>query len=132
MMSVPVVLGAGKSRDQDIGAKSANDAHDISERHIVTAPFLKSFVRSLRISEISNTGKSLLNSVVAIGGQQLQRAQHPEHIEQTAAELVLSAFATSQREQQGLHAFSARLHRQQATILVVRMCDDHHQTAGGL
>src|SRR6266404_9228947 len=112
MMSVPVVLGAGKSRDQDIGAKSANDAHDISKRHIVTAPFLKSFVRSLRISEISNTGKSLLNSVVAIGGQQLQRAQHPEHIEQTAAELVLATLAASKREQQRLHTFTSGLERQ--------------------
>ena len=69
MMSVTIVVCAGETRDQYIRTKFANHAHDISQRDIMSAPFLKSLFGGLRVSKVGNAAEALLNTVVSVGSQ---------------------------------------------------------------
>src|SRR5262249_9463994 len=118
--------------NQDVWAKLANDANDVLQWHIVSAPFLKCLLSNFGVSEIGHPRKSLLNSVVAVGSQKFERAKNPKNIEQAAAFFILPAFAAREGQQQSLHALAARLTSQQAAIFIIRMGDHHHQSARGL
>ena len=132
MMAVTVAVGPGEARHQHVRPELADDADDVRKRNVVTAPLLKSFFGRLRVSEISNPGEPLLDSVVTISRQQLKRAQNAELIGKGIAGFILSALASCKREQKCLHSLAPCFKRQQAAILIVRMGDYHHQATGGL
>ena len=131
-MSVSIAVRPGEARHQHIGTKSADHSHHVAERDVMPAPLLKSLIRILGIAEIGDPAEALFHSVVAIGCSKLQRAQHAQHIEQVAADLVLAAFAASQSHQQRRYSLAARLEGQHASVFVVGMRDGLHQAGGGL
>ena len=69
MMSVTIVVCAGETRDQYIRRKFANHAHDISQRDIMSALFLKSLFGGFGVSKIGDAAEALLNAVVSVGSQ---------------------------------------------------------------
>src|ERR1700736_4298086 len=130
MVAVSVGVSAREAGDQNIGTEGADYANHVGEGDIVAAPLLKSFFRGLRISEIGDAGEALLDSVVTVGGQKLERAQDSKFVEQTGAEFVLSAFAASEGEKECLHAFAPGFEGEGCAIFVVGMGNHHHQTPG--
>src|SRR6266496_1123570 len=130
MMRMPVALGAGKAGNKNIWAEGANDAHHVGKWDIFAAPVLKCFLGSLRKTEVGDTREALLDSVVTIRSQKLQRADDAKFVEESGAKFVLSAFAASQRHENGLDSVAARLQREYAAIFVVGMGGNHHQTSG--
>ena len=132
MVSVPVPVGSGKARNQDIGTKSSNHAHHVAERDIMPAPLLKGFFRIFGIAEIRHPAEALLDSVVTVRCRQLQHAQHAQHVEQIAADLVLAAFAPSQSHQQCGDPVAARFQRQHAAIFIIGVRGRLHQSGRGL
>ena len=129
---MPIAVRSREARNQHVWPEGANHSHHVTERDIVPSPLLEGLVGILRIAEIGNSAEALFHAVIAIGGRQLQRAQHAQHVEQIASDFVLPAFAASERHQQRGHAFAARLESQHAAIFVVGMRDGLHQASGGL
>ena len=76
-MPVPISIRTRKARDQNIRTKGSNHPHHIPQRDIVTFPFLKRLFRILGITKIRHPREALLDTVVAVRRQQLQRAQDP-------------------------------------------------------
>ena len=128
MMPMAIAIRARKPRHQHVRTKGSNHPHHVAERDIVPLPLLKCFFGSLRISKIRHARESLLNAVISVGSQQLQRPQHAQRVEQIAAQLVLSPFPARQRHQQCRDAFPARFERQHAAVFVIGMRRDLHQT----
>src|SRR6516162_10268032 len=108
MMSVAIAWGALEASADDIRTEGANHPHHIAQRDIVAAPLLECFFRGLGEAEIGHAREALLDSVVAVGGQQLQGTDDAELIKQIAAELVLPSLAAIQRELQYADAVPAR------------------------
>src|SRR5258707_9381936 len=121
MMAVAVVVGSRESRNQNVGAEGADYADDVGEGDVVASPFLESFFGGLRVSEVGDAGEALLDSVIFVGGEEFERAQDAEFVEETGAEFVLSAFATSEGEEKCLHAFAAGFQGEGAAVFVVGM-----------
>ena len=94
--------------------------------------FSKGLFRRLGEAKIGDAGEALLHAVIAIGGQQLQRANNAQLVEQIAADLVLAAFAAIERQLQHADAVAARFQRQHAAIFVVGMSDGVHQPRRGV
>ena len=93
-MAVSVI--ALKPRDQHVGAKGADDTHNVSECGLVPLPFLKRLIGIFGEPEIGDAGEALLHSVITIRFRQLQCPQNTEHIEKVAAHLILPAFPAIQ------------------------------------
>src|SRR5271157_1687204 len=127
MMAVAVARAALKASTDYVRAEGANHTHHVAQRDIVTTPLLECFLRSLGKAKIGNTREALLDSVITIGDQQLERAYDAELIEQIAANFVLPAFTAVQRELQHAHTVPARLQREHAAVLIVRMSHGVHQ-----
>ena len=99
-MAVAVARVALKTSADDIRTEGSNHAHHVAQRNIVTTPLLECLLRSLGEPKIGNAREALLDSVVTVGSQQLQRADDAELIEQIAANFVLPAFTAIERELQ--------------------------------
>ena len=97
-MAVAVAFSAGEACHQNVGTKFTNHAHNVSERNVVTAPLLESLFWRFRVSEIGDTCKALLNSVIAVRGEQFKRTQDAESIRKSVASFVLSALSASERK----------------------------------
>src|SRR4051812_35456674 len=94
-------------------------------------PFFEGLFGRLRESKIGNTREALLDSVVAPGFKQLERAQDAEFIGKVRAGLVLSAITAGQREEFDGDAVAARFEREQSAIFVIRVGGDVHEARGG-
>ena len=127
MVSVAVAVGALEARYQYIRTEGSDHAHDICEAGLVTMPLLKRLVGILGKPEVRDARETLLHPVEAIRGRQLERAQNTEHVEQIAANLVLTPFAAIQGQQQHGVPFSAGLARHHAAVFVVRVCGCVHE-----
>ena len=132
MMAVAIAWGALKASADHIRTEGANHAHHVAQRDIVTAPLLECLLRRLGETEIGNAREALLDSVVAVGGQQLQRADDAELVEQIAADFVLPALAAIERKLQHADAVPARFQREHAAVFVVGMGDGMHQARRGV
>src|SRR5208282_2841249 len=73
MVAVAVARAALKARANHIRAESANHAHHVAQRDIVTAPLLEGLFRRLGETKVGDAGEALLDSIVAICGQQFER-----------------------------------------------------------
>jgi hypothetical protein len=117
--------------DDDVGADRA-DHPDVVAEDLLLAPFLERLVDAERIAEIDRAGEVLVGAVEAMRRQQLLAAQHGERLEQLRADLVLPAVAARRGDERGAEPHAMRVIRQQAVVLVVRMCRRHHQIADGV
>ena len=132
MMAVTVARVALKASADHIRTEGANHPHHVAQRDIVTAPLLERLFWSLGETEIGDPREALLDSVVAVGRQQLQRADDAELIQQIAADFVLPALAAIERELQHARAVPARLQREHAAVFVVGMSNGVHQPRRGV
>ena len=132
MMAMPVAAVAPETSADHVRTEGANHAHHIAKGDVMAVPHLKGFIRRFGESEIGNPGETLVNSVIAVGRQQLQGANDAEFIQKIAANFVLAAFATIQGELQGGDAVSARFKREHAAVFVVRMGDGMHEARRGM
>ena len=76
MMPMPIAFRSREPRHQHIGPKLANHPHYVGERDIVPLPLLKCLFGTLRITKVRHLRESLLDSVIAVGREHFQRAQH--------------------------------------------------------
>jgi hypothetical protein len=97
----------------------------------MTSPFLESLFGSLGETEIGDAGEVLLGAVVAVGLEQLERAQDAELVGEMRAGLVLSAIAAREREELDGDSVAARFEREQAAVFVVGVRVNVHETRGG-
>src|SRR5271166_5718086 len=132
MVAVAIARIALKSGTDDIWPESANHPNHVAERDIVTTPLLERLLRSLGEAEIGDACEALLDSVVTVGGQQLEGSDDAQLIEQIASDFVLPAFTAIERELQHADAVSARFQSEHATVLVVRMSNGVHQACRGV
>src|SRR5579864_8621116 len=108
-----ITLGAGKTRNQNVGAERSNHANHVRESDVMAAPFGESLVGVLRESEIGDARESVLYTVMLVGGEKFLGSQNAENVGQVAANLVLAALAAIQRHQQRGNAVTAGLECQQ-------------------
>ena len=132
MIAVSVARRALKARADHVRAKGADDAHHVGQRDIVATPFLEGLLGRLGKAEIGDAGEALFHSVIAVSGQQLQRANNAQFVEQIAADHVLAALAAIERQLQNTVAMAAGLKSQHAAIFVVGMGDRMHQARRGV
>src|SRR5437879_3667346 len=121
MMCMSVALGTGKSCHKNVGREGTDETHRVGEGDGVTTPVLKRFLGGLRESEIPDAREALLHSVVAVGRKKLKRADYTKLVEESGAEFVLTAFATSQSHEHRMHAVATGLEGEHAPVFVVRM-----------
>src|SRR5581483_6807058 len=96
-MGVSIARSSAEARHKYVGTECANHANHIAERDVMSAPLLECLFRSFRKSEVGHARKPLLDSVVLIGSQEFQRAQHSQLVGESVARFVLSALAARQR-----------------------------------
>ena len=100
--------------------------HHVVE-HAVMTPDREGLVEGLGKTEVRNTGEILIDTVAAVGGQQLFCAHQRQLVPQVVGHDVLTTFPAIQREQGDASALATGLVGEHSAIFVVRMGDDHHQ-----
>src|SRR5262249_24563178 len=66
MLAVAVARGSAPARCHNVRTKSANYAHHIVKRDVVSAPFLKGFVGALGEAEVGDAAEALFNAVITV------------------------------------------------------------------
>jgi hypothetical protein len=97
MMAVTVGVGAGKAGDDNQRTERADDADHVVE-HILLGPARCRLGARLRESEINRAREELVAAIEPARLQQLLGANDAKRIEQLAADDVLTALATGQRQ----------------------------------
>ena len=76
MMAVSIALGAGKAAGEDVRTESADHPHHVSQRNVVTVPLIECLFSGFGVPEVRHAAEALLHTIVFIGLEKLQRAQH--------------------------------------------------------
>ena len=112
-----------KTRDEHVGTKSADDAHDVGE-DVVAIPEGERFLVAFRETEIVGAGEKLHAAVDAPRGEQFLGADDPERGAEFGADEVLPAVAAGEREVAGAIAVRAGEAGDQARVFVVGVGGD--------
>ena len=118
----------GKSRDDNVRAELADQAHDVAKDGL-PVPDTQGFLGSLRVPEVLRAGEVLLPAVQPARGEQLLRARHAERLAELGAEQVLAAVAASERKIGRPVSASAGKVSDGLRVLVVRMGGDVEHAA---
>src|SRR5882757_7987463 len=130
VVAVSIAARAGETGDQNVGPKSANDSDHVSKRDVVAVPLFHRFVGALGKSKIGDARKALVYAVVAVRSQEFQSAKNAKRVEQAAADLILSAFATGKGHQERMRALASRFESEHAAIFVVGVRRRMHESRG--
>src|ERR1700735_1709903 len=94
-------------------------------------PLRETFFFGLRAAEVDFSAEHLAGAEVAVGGDQLLRADEAERVVEVAGHEVLAAFTARESERSRAYALAASFVGQHAAIFVVGVGDDHQQTGTG-
>src|SRR5215469_2929290 len=130
VMSVSITGGAGKTRDEHIGAKRPNHVDDVGKGNLVASPLFEGFLCGFRVAEVGDAAETLIYAVIAAGGEKFECAQDAQLIRESVAGFILAALAAGQRHQEAFDTFAARFERKQTAVFIVRMGDHNHEAAG--
>ena len=116
-----IAIVALKARDQHERPLRADDAHDVAQ-HVLASPLDERFLEPLREAVVDDRGEVLLiDAVVLVGAEQFFGANQPEAVEQLRSDRVVAGLAAIERQQRDARALAAAQHREQSSVLVVRM-----------
>ena len=101
-------------------------SHSVIE-HALVRPLGKGLFLGLREAKINLCAEHLRHTGVAVGGEQLLRAQQAKRVLEVAGHGVLPAFAAIQREDRRTRPQAAGVERQHPAVFIVRMGNDEHQ-----
>src|SRR5690348_1889386 len=104
MVAVTVARRAAEAAGQHVWPEDADCADDVTECNVVTVPFIEGFFRCFGVAEIHDMAEALLHAVVLVRLEKFERAQDSQLVGSLCSELVLPAFAASDRKQQHARA----------------------------
>jgi len=120
MIPVSIASLAVKARYKHIRTVEANCSNYIA-KDILLTPMLKSFVETLRESEIDYPREHLVDTVVSTGCQQLLSANQSKRVIQLRADRIRATFSTVEGQEARADALIPREPSEQRTIFVVWM-----------
>ena len=130
MLAVAVGDAADEDGGEDQRTIEADGAYDVVEDAFVS-PDGEGFFEGLGEAEVGDAGEVLIDSVAAVGSQELLGAHQRELIPQVIGHDVLAALAAVQGEQSHARALATGFIGEHAAILVVGVGDDHHDAGAG-
>ena len=119
-----------KDSGEDQRAIKADGAHDVVENAFVS-PDGEGLFKGLGEAEVGDAGEVLIDSVAAVGSQQLLGAHQRELILHVIGHDVLTALAPVQGEQSYARTLTTGFIGEHAAILIVGVGDDQHETGAG-
>src|SRR4026208_2612663 len=121
MLTVPVVLVAGKPRMNYERAERADDANHVAE-HLAFVPLRLGLRQRLRETVVDRAREELLAAVETPGLQQFLGANDAKRIEELWPDDVLAAFTARQRQIRHSRVIAACRPCDKRRIFVVWMC----------
>ena len=131
MLAVAVSDAADEDAGDDERAVQADGADGVIEDAVV-GPLGEGFCLRFREAKIDFGAEHLVDSEVAVGGQEFLRAEEAQRVLKIAGHGVLSAFSAVEREHGDARAKAAGIQREHAAVFVVRMRNDEHERGPGV
>src|SRR5207249_3634455 len=132
-LMMPVAIGwrSAEARVNDERPEHADHAHEVAER-VAFAPLHRGFRARLREAVVEGVTEELLRAVETPCLQELLGADDTERVKQLAADDVLPALASIQRDVRNSRMVAARRPRNECRVLVVWMRAGMKHACGGL